>query len=152
MDFIEKVKAAEINEEYDMAIMEMRRIIDATAGPWVELLGSQFYEAIHLGFNYGYMQGMKAAAGTKPVENPKRKSEYRDATHSNLKRIKDLGDLKTLYKLSQLLADLNGDDFSSKDYELGVVVYFLLDKDLTEKNIRCIGSLLFGLTEGGSAK
>jgi len=35
MNFIEKVKAAEINEVYDMSLEKMRKIIDATAGDCV---------------------------------------------------------------------------------------------------------------------
>ena len=137
------VKETQTNK-YDMSLNDMREIIDTTAEPEGEILGSQFYKAIRLGFQYGYIQGMKAATAGKPVENPKCKSEYQDAIRSNLKRIKEPGGLKLVYKLSQLLADLNG-----SDYELGRVIYLLLTGDFTAKNISCISSLLSGMKGKG---
>jgi len=88
-------------------------------------------------------------AGKKLVEKPKSESEYRDAAHSNLKCINNLGDLKTVYKLSQLLADLNEDNYNDRDYDLRAVIYFILNEELTVKNVCCIGRLLTGLIVGG---
>lgn len=143
MNFIEKLEEVKVLHRYSMSLEQMKYIIDAS---------TSLLDGIHYGFIYGYHQGRKVGAAGEHIQSPKYKTEYRDAIRYNLNAVKDSGNLKTVHKLSGIYADHGKVASSEKDYDIGRTAYFLLNNDLTDKQIRCVDSLILSMSKPGGSQ
>lgn len=99
MNFIDKLKekVGTIDPRYDMSAARWKAIVENATDLW---------DAVSLGFGYGYLQGAKAAEveyRKKPVENPQKVKDIRQAIIYTVNRTRSSFALNDIYKLSDLL-------------------------------------------------
>lgn len=151
MDLMEKLEQSigTINPRYDMSYLDTREIIKSMSEP---------IDGICKGFQYGYLQGMKAAEAKlkeKPAHEPKYKNELRQAIYYHASHTKNVFMLKYLLQISDIFRRRYDDEeyksvTNLENYQASAICDILQCRD--EKRVRNARSFISGYLSDDSKR
>lgn len=144
MNFIDKLKEkiGTIDPRYDMSAARWKAIVENATDLW---------DAVSLGFEYGYLQGAKATEAEyrkKPVENPQKVKDLRQAIIYTANKTRNSFALQDIYKTGDLLWKRTDDreyaTLTCSEWKKAAIISHIVQSD-NDENIKHVDSFIRGL-------